>query len=389
MKIAVVLPRFPFPLEKGDKLRAYYHLRALSEIAEIHLFAISHTQVTEADLQALNNYCKSITILKMGPISTIWNLLVAIVLGRPLQVGYFFSKRLKRRLHLALDQVGGDLIYSQLARTILYTHDRKEPKVLDLMDAFSYGMAVRSMHSGRLLRWVYSRENKSLIKFEKRYATKYNALCIISAQDKLRVPHLQKQTIHVVPNGVELSAFTNRAIDSEHDIVFVGNMGYQPNIDAAEYLVNKVLPAYNTKFSRSLTLNIVGARPSKQILDLASQSVKISGYVDDINAAYCSGRVFVAPIFHGIGQQNKVMEAILCEIPCIVSSEVAAPFNFKHQSELLIADSVNDYINYIHHVIEGQIDVPLMVSQAKQKICQKFNWETQTQQLIKVIQNLE
>ena len=41
MKLLVVLPRVPYPLEKGDKLRAYHHLKHLSAHFEIVLCALA------------------------------------------------------------------------------------------------------------------------------------------------------------------------------------------------------------------------------------------------------------------------------------------------------------------------------------------------------------
>ena len=40
MKILVVLSRIPFPLEKGDKLRAYYQIKELSKWHDIYLVAL-------------------------------------------------------------------------------------------------------------------------------------------------------------------------------------------------------------------------------------------------------------------------------------------------------------------------------------------------------------
>ena len=41
MKIFVLLPRIPYPLEKGDKLRAYHQIRQLSKNNEIVLCALN------------------------------------------------------------------------------------------------------------------------------------------------------------------------------------------------------------------------------------------------------------------------------------------------------------------------------------------------------------
>ena len=56
MKILVVLPRFPYPLEKGDKLRAYYQIKELSKRNEVYLFCVSHTRVLPEHVEHLRPF---------------------------------------------------------------------------------------------------------------------------------------------------------------------------------------------------------------------------------------------------------------------------------------------------------------------------------------------
>ena len=46
MRIIVLTSRFPFPLDKGDKLRAFHHIKQLSKLNEVHLISISDNKVT-------------------------------------------------------------------------------------------------------------------------------------------------------------------------------------------------------------------------------------------------------------------------------------------------------------------------------------------------------
>ena len=388
MRIAVILPRFPYPLEKGDKLRAYHQIKALAAEVEVNLIALSHESVSEASKAELSNYCKSMKILSISKLRLLINLILGVFRSMPLQVSYFYSRSKKKAIDNILDDLNVDVIYTQLTRTMLYTQHRPEKKVIDLMDAFSYGMAKRSINASWLWKRIYRRESNLLKAMEEQYIKAFDAITIISDQDKLRVPHLNTTDITVVRNGVDVDAYNKAHITPTYDLVFVGNMGYTPNIDAALYIVNRVIPAYRDKFGQTLTLNIVGARPSKLVLELESDYVNVTGWVEDIVAEYQSGKLFLAPIFHGIGQQNKVMEAMLCEVPCLVSSEVAAPFNSLGDTKLLVADTVDEYVDTIYQVLNDKIEIPLLVNTAKQAICQNYNWETQTTPLIQIMQNL-
>ena len=74
MKILVVLPRFPYPLDKGDKLRAYHQIVELAKHHEIHLFAVSHTKVPPEQRAALEPYCKTIAIVTPSRFTAYFNM---------------------------------------------------------------------------------------------------------------------------------------------------------------------------------------------------------------------------------------------------------------------------------------------------------------------------
>ena len=65
MKISVFLSRFPYPLTKGDKLRAYHQIVELSKHHEIYLFCLNCERISENDITHLRPYCKDIEIFDL------------------------------------------------------------------------------------------------------------------------------------------------------------------------------------------------------------------------------------------------------------------------------------------------------------------------------------
>ena len=66
MKLLVVLSRVPYPLEKGDKLRAYNKIKELSKKNEIILFAINDGRLHKDALGELKKYCSKIKIIPLS-----------------------------------------------------------------------------------------------------------------------------------------------------------------------------------------------------------------------------------------------------------------------------------------------------------------------------------
>ena len=63
MKLLFLTSRFPYPTNKGDKLRAYYQIKEISTQNEIHLVSLSDFNIDKNEVEHLDKYCKSITIL--------------------------------------------------------------------------------------------------------------------------------------------------------------------------------------------------------------------------------------------------------------------------------------------------------------------------------------
>ena len=75
------------------------------------------------------------------------------------------------------------------------------------------------------------------------------------------------------------------------------------------------------KKGTSLKLTIAGANPSQQVKNLQNESVEVLGWVNSIQEVYHKAKVFVAPLFHGSGLQNKILENMLENIELYFKSE--------------------------------------------------------------------
>ena len=93
-----MLSRFPFPLEKGDKLRAFNQIRELSDDFEIHLIAISGTSISDETKNKLAPYCQSIHIIRINAWSIFLNCCLCLLSNKPFQTGYFYSYAGKQKV---------------------------------------------------------------------------------------------------------------------------------------------------------------------------------------------------------------------------------------------------------------------------------------------------
>ena len=75
--LAVILSRFPFPLEKGDKLRAYYQLVDLAKVFDIHLICTSEKEIQKNDYEKVLKLCKTVHVFKLKKVNLFFNISAA------------------------------------------------------------------------------------------------------------------------------------------------------------------------------------------------------------------------------------------------------------------------------------------------------------------------
>ena len=338
MKILVVLPRFPYPLDKGDKLRAYHQIVELAKHHEIHLFAVSHTKVPPEQRAALEPYCKTIAIVTPSRFMAYFNILRNYFRSKSLQMGYWDSARARRTVRKMANAISPDIVYNQMVRTVPLVARLPFKKVMDFQDSLSLNTERRMEQSKGLWRSILHYEFKMLRSTEYNAFRIFDALTIISEVDSEAIPHKKNGEIQIVPNGVDFDYFAPSAIKQSHNIVFTGNMAYAPNVDAARYLVHEVMPLVWAQRPEATVL-LAGADPKPAVRALASKRVTVSGHMDDIRHAYAAADLFVAPMRIGSGLQNKLLEAMSMQRPCVTTSLANAALGATPGTHLLVGDT--------------------------------------------------
>jgi sugar transferase (PEP-CTERM/EpsH1 system associated) len=348
MKIFVLLPRIPYPLEKGDKLRAFNQIKQLAKRNEIVLCALNDDpKVNEQDaFHALQPYCQSINFIRIKKLQILLGLIRAFFKGLPLQCGYFYNHKAARKINALIAKHKPDMLYGQLLRVAEYIRYKKLPKAIDYQDIFSYGMKRRADIASCVTRPIYNMEYHRLKRYEAALFDNFDVKSIISEPDRDLFPHERRDKILIIPNGVDHDYFKPQEREKQYDLVFTGNMSYPPNVNAVEYLASEILPIV-WKTMPEVKLYIAGATPDPKVKKAASERVIVSGWLNDIREAYAQSRVFIAPMRIGTGLQNKLLEAMSMRLPAITSPLANASLGAKPDKEILVGSNAEEMAQHI------------------------------------------
>jgi len=377
MKILVLLPRFPYPTEKGDKLRAFHQIKQLSVNHEIILCTLNEGTLHKDAMRVLKKYTSSIHLLPLGKITILLNIIKALFTGKPMQVGYFYNSGSARRIRKIIRETQPDHIFCQLIRVADYVRKVPIPKTLDYQDVFSKGIERRIATSSFWLKPFLRIEYQRLLKYECEVFDDFDHKIIISAPDRDLIPHPGRMRITVVANGVDMDFFSPLERPKKYDLVFTGNMGYPPNINSSEYLVNEILPLVRIR-KPDVRLLIAGAQPHLRVLVLKSSQVDVSGWVPDMRECYACARIFVAPMQIGTGLQNKILEAMSMGIPCITSPLAFNALGAEKDKDILVAGTPEEYARYILDLLDNPEKAETIGRNGLNHVRNHFSWETET-----------
>tara|TARA_B100001250_G_C19795418_1_gene788499 strand:+ start:707 stop:1873 length:1167 start_codon:yes stop_codon:yes gene_type:complete len=372
-KIIIITSRFPFPLNKGDKLRIYYQIKHLAIYHNIYLISLNTEGVIKKiDRQELEKYCKEVHVININIVTRLINVILAFFKKEPLQVGYFYSKTAHTKIKHLIQKIDPDWCYGQLIRTAKYIGNY-DNNIIDYMDAFSKGVERRVRKFPKCIQPLIKYEARVIRNYEISVFNNFKKHSIITKNDQNYISHKDAGKIEVIPNGVDTNYF--KPIDNstkKYDIIFVGNMNYPPNIEAAIYICKKIKPIIDKKY-RTCTILIGGTNPNKKIKKLQNDDITISGWVKDIRSVYSSGHIFVAPMFIGTGLQNKLLEAMAMGVPCI-TTELANKALLANSSQIIISNNEMEFADACIDVFKNQEKATNLRHEGLKFIQEKYDW---------------
>jgi len=385
MKLLVLLPRVPYPLEKGDKLRAFYQIKELSKYHDIFLVALQDTPLHPEALEKIKPYCKEIHLFGLSWMSKCWGVACAFFKGLPMQNGYFFSHSIKRRIEKLIHKIYPDHIYCYMIRMAEYVKHQDFHKTLDYQDVLSVGMKRRAEKAAFWMKPVFLYEYQALKRYEKNVFSYFTNKIIITNIDRDLIPHPQKQYIHVVPNGVDFEKFSYKRKAKQYDLIFAGNMSYPPNVDAVLFLVKSIFPKLLKKLPK-LTLCICGINPTPGIRALESENIHVTGWVDDISDYYAQSKIFIAPMRLGTGLQNKLLEAMAMKMPCITSPLAGKPLEAAQQNkDIMICHTINDYVESVCKLLTDKLLYKTIAQNGYEFVKAHYDWEEVGKRLEEIV----
>jgi glycosyltransferase involved in cell wall biosynthesis len=164
--------------------------------------------------------------------------------------------------------------------------------------------------------------------------------------------------LHRVPlYAMEIGPMPEYAPLEPHSLLFVGGFNHPPNVDAATWLVEAILPPLRERVP-DVHLHLVGSNPTPEVLALAGDGVTVHGYVADEVLAELYRRVgtAVVPLQYGAGVKGKVIEAVSHHVP-LVTTDIGAEGIPEADRVMWIENTAEDLAARLAAILAGEESV--------------------------------
>lgn len=354
-RILFVSPGCPYPLIDGGAIRIYQDLTFLKRMGfTIDLIYVSHYDDDNVVKEGLKSVCDNIYRYHISKLHSYWNVLKGLLTNKkPMQVNYFYLSEVKR--FIDKNQSKYDMLFAVTVRAAEYVRSCNNIKVIDYIDSIALNYEKGRHYKKNIWRLLYDIDYRLLSKYEKSIIDDFNIRFIISDVDRKNIIGGSDREMGIVRNFYNIKP--GRIVpqqEGNHNIVFVGSMFYDPNVVAAVYFVNDVLPGLIDKYP-DVKFYIVGNRPTKEVQSLASEHVVVTGYVDDVWPYLQNAGVVVVPMMSGAGLQNKILEALSIRA-CIVTTTTGAGGLVRDEGAPMIASNTDEMISMISNYFEMSLD---------------------------------
>ena len=191
---------------------------------------------------------------------------------------------------------------------------------------------------------------------------------------------------YVIPNGVNVADYNDVRLKqfnlpeelcpSKHNILFLGNFLYGPNIQAAELLIMEIYPGIK-QIHPDCRLLLAGRGPTEFMQEAAQKdpNIIVTGEIPDIRPYLAAASVMVVPLYKGGGTRFKILEAFAAGCPVVSTSKGAEGLNVEDSKHLLIANDVDTMVKHIEQIWSNDNLGKRLVESAYELVQSEYSWD--------------
>jgi polysaccharide biosynthesis protein PslH len=181
------------------------------------------------------------------------------------------------------------------------------------------------------------------------------------------------RSVRALPNAVRLPARVAPQPPGAGRLLFVGNLTYPPNLEAAAVLAREILPAVRENHPYA-TVDLVGAHAGLGG-EASAEHVRVAGAVAELEPWYEGADVVVVPLLRGGGTRIKVLEAFANRRAVVATPAAVAGLEVHDGQEVLLGESPRELARHVTALLDDPRRAAELVAAATRTLAARYTQE--------------
>ncbi len=390
LKILFLTPRFPFPLIGGDRLKPYMTLKHLAEKHDVTLVTLNHGGYpNKSNIDEITSLGLELFPIPLDPVkASMRTIPLTLLAGQPLEIAFYNHSLFGLRVDRLLKERNFDIAFCFFMRTAEFIKNKSIKKVLmaedcrTLYQKRSYEETTNPKQ--KLIRWW---EYRKLLNYEPKTMEMFDTVTFVTNEDiEAMKQYTTVPNYMLLTNGTDIDKFSPNTDNSKRKgILFAGKLDIWANVLMVERIAKEIMPIIWQKIPVA-ELTLVGANPSKAILAMASDRIKIHSNVPDMTPYLQSASMFLHPHSGGSGIQNKLLEAMSCACPVVTTPTGKQGIPAVDGESILLGKSNQELAANVIRLIEDKEFAGQLGNAGREVIVNNLSWEAVYRQIDNVIE---
>lgn len=374
MKVLFVTYDFPYPINSGGKNRAFNLIKQAVKENEIFLFSFTRNNFKNEYIEVLKRIgIKEVFLYKRKSLKNPSTILKALLSTKSVFKQLYFEKKAQKEIAKIIKNNTIDLVHFESSYTGFYINSGFDVKqVLGTENIehqlyFDYAKKIAKPFLKPLVYLHAKRFQKEEIKMIK------NAdICTAVTEEEADfISNYSKKKCFVLENGIDLDEFSFQKTkdNNAHNLLFVGNFTYFPNVSAIKFFYDDVFKNLDKNFK----LTIIGRKSSS--LGIKDDRVKLIEFVDNIKEEYKNAGVLVFPVSVGGGTNFKILEAMATGVPVVAIADRLKGLRAQDGEHFLKADNKDEFTKQILRLTNDKKLREALAVNARKLIEDNFSWD--------------
>ncbi|HID89508.1 MAG TPA: glycosyltransferase, partial [Anaerolineae bacterium] len=381
LRVLFIAQVFPYPLDSGPKIRAYYVLRYLASRHRVTLVAFLTHPRERRYVDHLASFCEAIYPVERP--HSLWReeaaMARSLLTGRPFMIERHFDAEMARLVESLAAEGRYDLIHVDQVKVAQYALGIEGiPRVIDKHNAYALVLkGVAGVDPSPLRRLVARFDWRRMARYEGMLCRIFDGVVAVTDTDRDALLRFSgdNRPIPVIPIAIDCEAIRpvhRRA--GGRDILILGSLFYPPNVDGAVWFAREIFPWVRAEVPDARLL-LVGGRPAPGVVALGRENgVAVTGYVEDLQPYLEQTAVMAVPLRFGSGMRVKILNGLTWGLPMVSTSVGCEGIGVTPERDILLADTPEAFAHQVVRVLRDRRLADALSANGRRLAEQRYDW---------------